>query len=90
MQTVRKPIEDNRHLIHGLVGPGFFSHASEYCCNVPMEFLRLPGKSDAVNFWRELRASGVHILPASNYYWTDSSLGCVTRYAFPWRDTLPI
>lgn len=73
--AVRKPIEDNRRLIHGLVQPGLFSHASKYCHNVPMEFLRLPSEYDAVRFWRELRASGVDILPATNYYWTDITLG---------------
>ncbi len=73
--SIRQPIEDNRRLIHELVGPGLFGHASDYCCNVPMEFLRLPGESDAINFWKELRASGVDVLPASNYYWTDTTLG---------------
>jgi aspartate/methionine/tyrosine aminotransferase len=73
--VVRQPIEENRGLIHGLVQSNLFSHASPYCHNVPMEFLRLPCEYDAIHFWRELRANGVDILPAANYYWTDTTLG---------------
>jgi aspartate/methionine/tyrosine aminotransferase len=68
--VIRKPVEQNRSLIHSLIAPDLFDHASTDCQNVPLEYLRLPRHYDAVRFWQSLRESGVDILPASNYYWS--------------------
>ncbi|MEV0897941.1 aminotransferase class I/II-fold pyridoxal phosphate-dependent enzyme [Actinoplanes sp. NPDC049802] len=73
--VVREPVELNRSLIHSLVGPNLFEHASPYCRNVPLEYLRLPNHYDAVRFWRSLKSYGVDILPGTNYYWSAPDAG---------------
>ena len=68
--TVRRPIEINRHLVHALVEKGLVLHATQWCQNVPLELLGLPHEMLSTTFWSELRRRGVDILPAHNYFWS--------------------
>jgi aspartate/methionine/tyrosine aminotransferase len=73
--TVRWAIEENRHLVHALVAEGRLSHGAEWCSNVPMELLGLPGGLSAKELWSVLRDHGVEILPAHNYFWSRQEVG---------------
>lgn len=72
---VSAEVEKNRTLFHELVEKGIVTHESVCCGNTPMELLGLPSGLQADVFWERLRARGVDILPARNYFWANPSRG---------------
>ena len=73
--TVRNDVEINRQLLLSLVDSGLLLRSSEWSSNVPMELLGLRHEIPSTLFWGELRKRGVDILPAHNYYWSDTEKG---------------
>ena len=74
-ETICRTVDINRQLVHALVQEGLVLHATQSCQHVPMELLCLPGGRVSAEFWASLRRRGVHVLPASSYFWSRPELG---------------
>jgi aspartate/methionine/tyrosine aminotransferase len=73
--NVRVNVDRNRTEVRKLIELGLVEAASPACENTPLELLTLPGQLAAMDLWRSLRACGVDILPAKNYYWSNTDFG---------------
>jgi aspartate/methionine/tyrosine aminotransferase len=73
--TVRVNVDRNRTQVRKLIELGLVEPASLACENTPLELLGLPGRLAAMDLWRALRACGVDVLPAKNYYWSNVDSG---------------